>query len=155
MPDEQQREIGDLAQRVASLVVTDGIERETRKLLTGLMLALKEDILRGTMESLLLYRSRLLHNRDRDWTRIMAAIWFSNEEQEPELPTNPHELQAAILGWQSARERQLKAEGYNAGLRAGFESAIEQGVKYGWGGHEMGKPMDVVLKGSKSIKPNF
>lgn len=155
MSAEEQKQLDELAKRVADSVVAEPIQQRLLQVLQTLLLSQKSDVLRSAMESLLLYRGTVALKRDQEWSRIMAAIWFQEGDAEPELPTSPHDLQTLIMAWQSKRERRLAVDNYNQGLSKGFAEGVVEGTNLGYGAAKMDKGLDETLMAAKRKRPTL
>jgi hypothetical protein len=149
--ERQQTE--ELAARVANLVTGEQVFEHINKVQHELMGDIRRSVLRGATESLLMYRGLVARNRDAEWSRVMAAIWLPAGMEDAQVPTDPWQLQAVILAWQSDRERQVAQEKFREGILSIYNSAYVAGTKFGWGASSMGKSLDEVLKVAAKERP--
>lgn len=149
---DEQRQTHELAERVADRVTGETVSKQTTELLRKLLESIKGNVLEATLQSLLLYRGQVSQKRDREWARTMAALWTKNLNDE-NLPTNPHEMQALILGWQGARESTIKKAEYQAGYEAGWRKSYVEGTRFGFGASEIGKDIDSTIRAAEGKKP--
>jgi hypothetical protein len=135
------------------MVTGEQVFEHITKVQHELMGDIRRSVLRGATESLLMYRGLVARARDAEWSRIMAAIWLPSGMEEAQVPTDPYQLQAVILAWQSDRERQIAQEKYKEGIQSTYTGAYVAGTKFGWGAASIGKPMDEVLKAAEKQRP--
>lgn len=149
--ERQQTE--ELANRVANLVTGEAVFEHVSKVQHELMQDIRRSVLRGATESLLMYRGLVARARDAEWSRVMAGIWLPQGMEDAQVPTDPWQLQAVILAWQSDRERQLAQEKYREGIQATYTGAYVSGTKFGWGSSNMGKPLDEAIRVAEKQRP--
>src|SRR6266581_6403341 len=113
MTDEH-RQLADLARRVEAVFDTDAVRERLNSVLDALLKGTQIEVGKVARESLLLYRGAISQRRDEEWARLMAAIWLKDPAAVG-VPTQPHELQAWILGRQGARERQIAKDAQKEG----------------------------------------
>lgn len=147
---EQQR-LKELAIRVENSMSTQSAKERILKMFDMLLDGIQREVGLAARESLLMYRGFISDNRDVEWARTMAAIWL--KEPGTQIPRNPLELQAVILGWQGARERDLAKKSTREGYEAGWREALLKGAAFGWGASAAGKSREETLKAAESMKP--
>lgn len=153
-PITERQQTEELAERVADRVVSETVSAQVTRVVQTLLASVKGDVHKSALESLLLYRGRVAQKRDMEWRRVMAAIWTNHHDDE-ELPTNPHEMQALILGWQADRERTIRNQEFRKGVEQTWYRAYQEGVKLGFGGSQMDKPLEEILKAASLKKISF
>jgi hypothetical protein len=151
--ERQQTE--ELSRRVADLVTGEQVFEHVKRVQEALMQDIRKSVLRGATESLLMYRGLVARQRDAEWSRVMSAIWLPDGLEEAQVPTDPWQLQAVILGWQGRRERELAIEKYREGVQQTFTNAYVAGARFGWGASSMGKPLDDVVAVAEKQKPSL
>jgi hypothetical protein len=150
MSDEK-KQLAELVSRVEDAIASGDARNRILALFDTLLEGICRDVGDAARESLLLYRGAVSENRDIEWARTMAAIWVADPDTE--IPRNPTELQAVILGWQKARERELAVRKQQDGYQQGWKDAMLKGASFGWGGASAGKSREEVLSAAENIKP--
>jgi hypothetical protein len=154
--DKSERQLTEeLARNVANVVSGDDAIAHSAEILKKLLGDIRQGVLRASTESLLRYRGLVASQRDREWSRVMSGIWLPEGLESAEVPTDPYQLQAVILAWQSDRERKLAVEKYRAGIQDTFRRAYVEGAKFGWGGGNMSKGLEEVVQAAQKITPSL
>ena len=147
----EHQKLNELAARVENSISTETARERIIRMFDLMLDGIQQAVGQAAREALLMYRGYIAENRDIEWARIMAAIWITDPDTQ--IPRNPAELQAVILGWQSARERGISADKLKEGYQQGFKDALLKGTAFGWGGANAGKSREDVLKAAENIRP--